>query len=77
MCQLAFDGHWQRIARHLGEQLDMPILFCTWLMGLTFGIDREDLGLGRLSVSPERALSGAGVWVAFSATDLSTLGRRL
>lgn len=57
MCQLALDGYQPRIERRLGEQLDMPILYFTQLMGLAFGIDKRYLGLERLFVSPTRVLS--------------------
>ena len=60
MCQLALDGYQPRIERYLGEKLDMPILFFTQLMGLAFGIERKQLGMKRLFVSPETALSGIG-----------------
>ena len=57
MCQMALDGYQPRIERHLGAQLDMPILYFTQLMGLALGIERQQLGIERLFVSAEKALS--------------------
>ncbi len=57
MCQIALDGYQPRIERYLGEQLDMPILYFTQLMGLAFGVAEEHLGFERLFVSPEKVLA--------------------
>lgn len=57
MCQLALDGYQPRIEKHLGEKLDLPILYFTQLMGLAMGVDEKELGLGRLFVSPAEALA--------------------
>lgn len=57
MCQLALDGYQPRIARYLGEELDLPIIYFTQLMGLAFGLDESRLGFGQLFVSAERALA--------------------
>ena len=57
MCQLALDGYQPRIARYLGEQLDIPIIYFTQLMGTAFGIDPSRLGYGQLFVSAEPALA--------------------
>ncbi|OGO05903.1 MAG: hypothetical protein A2Y73_03400 [Chloroflexi bacterium RBG_13_56_8] len=56
MCQMALDGYQPRIARYLGEQLDIPIIYFTQLMGLALGVDLEKLGFEQLFVSPEKAL---------------------
>ena len=57
MCQMALDGYQPRIERHLGEQLDMPIIYFTQLMGVALGVDEKRLGFGQLFVSPEKALA--------------------
>ena len=57
MCQMALDAYQSRVERRLGERLDLPILYFTQLMGLALGIDEGRLGLGRLMVSPAKALA--------------------
>lgn len=57
MCQLALDGYQPRAEKLLREQLDMPILYFTQLMGLAFGIDPKRLGFQRLFVSPSTLLA--------------------
>ena len=46
-----------KIERQMGEQVNLPILYFTQLMGLALGLDERRLGLGRLFVSPSRVLS--------------------
>jgi heterodisulfide reductase subunit B len=57
MCQMALDAYQAKIERKMGEQLNLPVLYFTQLMGLALGIDERRLGLGRLFVSPSRVLS--------------------
>jgi heterodisulfide reductase subunit B len=57
MCQMALDAYQSRIARELGEQLDLPVLYFTQLMGVAMGIDERQLGLGQLFVSPTKVLA--------------------
>jgi heterodisulfide reductase subunit B len=57
MCQMALDAYQSKIERQMGEQVNLPILYFTQLMGLALGIDERRLGLGRLFVSPSRVLS--------------------
>jgi len=57
MCQMALDAYQNKIERQLGEQVNLPILYFTQLMGLALGLDERRLGLGRLFVSPSRVLS--------------------
>ena len=57
MCQMALDAYQSQVERHLGESLDLPVLFFTQLVGLALGIDEKRLGLGRLVVSPAKALA--------------------
>jgi heterodisulfide reductase subunit B len=57
MCQMALDAYQSRIERQMGEQVNLPVLYFTQLMGLALGIDERRLGLGRLFVSPSRVLS--------------------
>jgi heterodisulfide reductase subunit B len=57
MCQMALDAYQSKIERQMGEQMNLPILYFTQLMGLAMGIDERRLGLGRLFVSPARVLA--------------------
>jgi heterodisulfide reductase subunit B len=57
MCQMALDAYQSKIERQMGEQINLPVLYFTQLMGLALGIDERRLGLGRLFVSPSRVLS--------------------
>lgn len=57
MCQMALDGYQSRIERRLGKRFGLPILYFTQLMGLAMGIEERHLGLGRLFVSPTKALA--------------------
>ena len=57
MCQMALDAYQSRVERHIGERLELPVLYFTQLVGLALGIDSAQLGLGRLFVSPSRVLA--------------------
>jgi heterodisulfide reductase subunit B len=57
MCQMALDAYQSKIERKTGEQMNLPVLYFTQLMGLALGIDERRLGLDRLFVSPNRVLS--------------------
>jgi heterodisulfide reductase subunit B len=57
MCQMALDAYQSKIERQRGEQMNLPVLYFTQLMGLALGIEERRLGLGRLFVSPNRVLS--------------------
>jgi heterodisulfide reductase subunit B len=57
MCQMALDAYQRKIEQQMGEQMNLPVLYFTQLMGLALGIDERRLELGRLFVSPNRVLS--------------------
>jgi heterodisulfide reductase subunit B len=57
MCQMALDAYQARVERKLKERLDLPILYFTQLLGLALGLSNGELGLGRLFVSPSKALA--------------------
>jgi heterodisulfide reductase subunit B len=56
-CQLLLDLYQGRLEALRGTRFDLPIFFFSQLMGLAMGLDRDELGLGRLVVSPFRLLS--------------------
>jgi heterodisulfide reductase subunit B len=53
MCQINLDMRQADIARELGRQHDMPIIYITQLLGLCLGIAPDELGLEKLMVSPD------------------------
>jgi len=57
MCQMALDAYQSKIEQQMGEQVNLPVLYFTQLMGLALGLDERRLGLGRLFVSPNQVLS--------------------
>lgn len=63
MCQLNIDAYQAETNRFFNTSYEMPILYFTQLMGLAFGIDPNDLGIGREFVDPRPALAKIGVEV--------------
>lgn len=63
MCQMNLDAYQNETNKHFGTDYKMPILFFTQLIGLAFGMDAKELGVGRELVSSEAALSKIGVEV--------------
>jgi heterodisulfide reductase subunit B len=61
MCQLNLDAYQAQVNRAYDTSFDLPILYFTQLMGLAFGLDAADLGLGKEIVSAETALAKIGV----------------
>ena len=59
MCQMALDAYQPMAERRMGEQVDLPVLYFTQLMGIALGIDERHLGLNRLLVSPAKVLARA------------------
>lgn len=51
-CQLLLDLYQDKLAAIRKTTFDLPIVFFTQLMGLAMGLDRADLGLEKLIVSP-------------------------
>jgi heterodisulfide reductase subunit B len=56
-CQLLLDLYQDKLAAIRKTTFDLPIIFFTQLMGLAMGLDRADLGLEKLIVSPFALLS--------------------
>ena len=51
-CQLLLDLYQDKLANIRNTTFNLPVLFFTQLMGLAMGLDRAELGLERLIVSP-------------------------
>ncbi len=61
MCQMNLDAYQGETNRHFHTNYHMPILFFTQLMGLAFGKEAKDLGIGAELVSARNALTRIGV----------------
>ena len=56
-CQLLLDLYQDKLAAIKNTTFNLPIIFFTQLMGLAMGLDRADLGLEKLVVSPFELLA--------------------
>ena len=56
-CQLLLDLYQDKLEAIKGTTFDLPILFFSQFMGLAMGVDRAELGLEKLIVSPLRLLA--------------------
>lgn len=63
MCQLNLDAYQDDMNKHFGTDYHMPIVYFTQLMGLAFGHEPLELGLGKEFVDPRPALAKIGVEV--------------
>lgn len=61
MCQLNLDAFQGDMNNHFKTDYNMPILYFTQLMGLAFGREPAELGLGKEFVSSREALAYVGV----------------
>ena len=63
MCQMNIDAYQNEMNHYFGTSYHMPILFFTQLMGLAFGREVEELGIGTELVNARNALATIGVEV--------------
>jgi heterodisulfide reductase subunit B len=63
MCQMNIDAYQNEMNHYFGTSYHMPILFFTQLMGLAFGREPEELGIGVELVNARNALATIGVEV--------------
>ncbi len=63
MCQLNLDAYQGDTNRHFKTDYHMPVLYFTQLMGLAFGYDAKELGIGKEFVDAREALAKIGVEV--------------
>jgi heterodisulfide reductase subunit B2 len=61
MCQLNLDAYQGDMNNHFKTDYHVPVLYFTQLMGLAFGHDPLELGLGKEFVSAREALARIGV----------------
>lgn len=63
MCQMNIDAYQNEMNHFFKTDYHMPVLFFTQLMGLAFGREPEELGIGLELVSSRNALATIGVEV--------------
>jgi heterodisulfide reductase subunit B len=63
MCQLNLDAYQGDMNVFMGTDYQMPCLYFTQLMGLAFGYDASELGIGKEFVDARPALAKIGVEV--------------
>lgn len=63
MCQLNLDAYQGDMNKHFKTNYHVPVLYFTQLMGLAFGHDAPELGLGKEFVDAREALAKIGVVV--------------
>ena len=63
MCQMNIDAYQNEMNHYFGTDYHMPVLFFTQLMGLAFGSEPEELGIGVELVNARNALATIGVEV--------------
>lgn len=76
MCQLNLDAYQVDVNRLFGTTYHMPILYFTQLMGLAFGHEAEELGLGKEFVTSATALAKIGIEVPESEEKPYAKARR-
>jgi len=60
-CQANLDVRQNQIAEKCGERFNIPVFYFTQLLGIVYGAYSGELGLGRMMVSPQRALENYGI----------------
>jgi heterodisulfide reductase subunit B len=63
MCQMNIDAYQNEMNHFFGTDYHMPIVFFTQLMGLAFGREPKELGIGTELVNARNALAHIGVEV--------------
>ena len=61
MCQLNLDAYQVEVNRYFHTNYQMPILYFTQLMGLAFGLEPDNLGLGKEFVDSRSGLGKIGI----------------
>ena len=53
LCQMNLDLRQPQASKEMGTTFNLPVLYFTQMMGIAFGLDHKDLGLGKLRVSAD------------------------
>ena len=60
LCHANLDMRQQDIKKKLGVDYKIPVFYFTQLLGMAFGLEKGELGIGRALVSCEELLAGKG-----------------
>lgn len=61
LCQINLDMRQKDIENKFGEKYGLPVFYFTQLLGLSYGLSAEELGLGSLVVDPQPLLKARGL----------------
>ena len=61
LCHANLDMRQQDIEKKLGVEYGIPIFYFTQLLGMAFGLEKGELGIGRALVSSDELLAAKGV----------------
>ena len=64
LCQANLDMRQRQIEKEYNRDYNLPILYFTQLMGLTFGLEPASLGLEKHAIDAKPLLSEKGMWPA-------------
>jgi heterodisulfide reductase subunit B len=53
LCQMNLDLRQPQASKEMRTSFNLPVLYFTQMMGIAFGLDHKDLGLGKLRVSAD------------------------
>jgi heterodisulfide reductase subunit B len=56
LCQMNLDLRQPQVERACGTYYNIPVFYYTQLLGIAMGLPEKELGLGKLAVSPAKAL---------------------
>jgi heterodisulfide reductase subunit B len=76
MCQMNIDAYQNEMNHYFGTEYHMPILFFTQLMGLAFGREAHELGIGTELVNARNALAASQIGVEVPITQEPTAKRK-
>lgn len=57
LCQFNLECYQKRMSNLYGDELNLPVLYFTQLMGHAFGLESRKLGLNRVFIKPSRVFS--------------------
>ncbi|TKJ32668.1 MAG: heterodisulfide reductase subunit B [Planctomycetes bacterium B3_Pla] len=61
LCHANLDMRQEDIAKKIGIKYKIPVFYFTQLLGMAFGLDRAELGIGRSLVSCKELLTSKGI----------------
>ncbi len=61
LCHANLDLRQRDVEKEFGVEYRMPVFYFTQLLGMAFGLDKADLGIGRGMVSPAELFAAKGI----------------